>query len=201
MITEKDLNISNISYTNKDFTQIYPESIDLVKQLTNKWDIEHTNESDPGLVLVKLGAFNADKLNYNIDKNVLEDYVLSATQETSARKLYDMLGYNMRYYQAAVSKIYFTYSDFSKDDGDYAFQFNPFETSFQNADGSIIYTLVQPLQVISTTQSNAIVIQGQYNKLKLLGEEKIQLYHLDSENRLFFPETMIAENGIIINGI
>ena len=201
MITEKDLNISNISYTNKDFTQIYPESIDLVKQLTNKWDIEHTNESDPGLVLVKLGAFNADKLNYNIDKNVLEDYVLSATQETSARKLYDMLGYNMRYYQAAVSKIYFTYSDFSKDDGDYAFQFNPFETSFQNADGSIIYTLVQPLQVISTTQSNAIVIQGQYNKLKILGEEKIQLYHLDSENRLFFPETMIAENGIIINGI
>lgn len=28
--------ISNISYTNKDFQQIYPELLDLVKKLSNK---------------------------------------------------------------------------------------------------------------------------------------------------------------------
>ena len=201
MITEKDLAISNISYTNKDFTQIYPEMVDLVKQLTNKWDIDNTNESDPGLVLLKLAAFIGDKNNYNIDKNVLEAFLPSATQETSARKLYDMLGYSMRYYKSAVSKIYFTYSDFSTEDGDYSFQFDPFTTSFKNSDGSIVYTLVQPLQVISSAQTSATIIQGQYTPLTIMGESKIQLYHLDSENRLFFPETMIAENGIIINKI
>lgn len=47
MITNKDLEIQNISYTNKDFGQIYPELIDLVKNITDKWDPEATNESDP----------------------------------------------------------------------------------------------------------------------------------------------------------
>lgn len=36
MITKKDLEINNVSYTNKDFEQIYPEQLDLVKKITNK---------------------------------------------------------------------------------------------------------------------------------------------------------------------
>ena len=80
--------ISNISYTNKDFRSIYPELIDLVKKLTNKWDPEITNESDPGLILLKLNAIIADKNNYNIDKNILEAFPLSVTQYGNARKIY-----------------------------------------------------------------------------------------------------------------
>lgn len=34
--TKKDLQIDNISYTNKDFAQIYPELVDLAKKITNK---------------------------------------------------------------------------------------------------------------------------------------------------------------------
>ena len=36
MITNKDLEIENISYTNKDFGQIYPELLELTKKLTVK---------------------------------------------------------------------------------------------------------------------------------------------------------------------
>ena len=68
MITNKDLEIENISYTNKDFGQIYPELLELIKKMTDKWDPEATNESDPGIVLTKLVAFVCDKLNYNIDR-------------------------------------------------------------------------------------------------------------------------------------
>ena len=64
--------LSAISYTNKDFRDIYPELLDLVKKLTYKWDPSISNESDPGVILLKLNAIIADKNNYNIDKNVLE---------------------------------------------------------------------------------------------------------------------------------
>ena len=71
--------LQSISYTKKDFQTIYPELLDLVKELTNKWDPSISNESDPGVILIKLNALIADKCNYNIDKNVLECFPLSVT--------------------------------------------------------------------------------------------------------------------------
>ena len=97
--------ISNISYTAKDFQQIYPELLDLVTKLSNKWDPSLSNESDPGVLLLKLNALIADKNNYNIDKNVLECFPTSVTQEGNAGKLYDSLGYRMHWYQSATSTI------------------------------------------------------------------------------------------------
>ena len=35
MITEKDLEIANTSYINKDFQTIYPELLELCEKLTN----------------------------------------------------------------------------------------------------------------------------------------------------------------------
>jgi hypothetical protein len=56
---------------------------------------------------LKLLAFIADKNSYNIDKNILECFMPSATQEESMRKLYDMMVYDMKYYQSAKTYIYF----------------------------------------------------------------------------------------------
>ena len=77
--TDNQLQISNKSFTSKDFNTIYPELLDLVKKLTNKWDPTTSNESDPGVVLLKLWSILADKNNYNIDKNILETFPLSVT--------------------------------------------------------------------------------------------------------------------------
>ena len=110
MITNNDFKIENTSYTNKDFGTIYPELLDLIQKLTNRWDPSQANESDPGIVLVKLMAFLGDKLNYNIDKNILEAFITSATQESSVRKITEMLGYNMHYYRSATSKLSFKYT-------------------------------------------------------------------------------------------
>ena len=76
--------LDTTSYTNKDFRSIWPELIDLVKDLTDKWDPVNSNESDPGVALLKLKAFIADKLNFNIDKNVLEAFPSSVTQRGNA---------------------------------------------------------------------------------------------------------------------
>nr|DAU00280.1 MAG TPA: Baseplate wedge protein [Bacteriophage sp.] len=50
-----------------------------MKKLTYKWDPSISNESDPGVILLKLNAIIADKNNYNIDKNILETFPLSVT--------------------------------------------------------------------------------------------------------------------------
>ena len=76
-MTEKENQISNTSYINKDFQTIYPELLEKAKELSYKWNPTESNESDPGVVLIKENAIIADKLNYNIDKNILETFPLS----------------------------------------------------------------------------------------------------------------------------
>ena len=90
--------ISNLSYTNKDFNSIYIQLLDYVKKLSSKWDPTYSDESDPGLILLKLAAIIGDKDNYNIDKNVLELMPASVSQLPAARQLFDQCGYSMKYY-------------------------------------------------------------------------------------------------------
>lgn len=218
MITNKDLEIQNTSYTNKDFGQIYPEQLDLVKNLTNKWDPEATNESDPGIVLLKLNAFIGDKLNYNIDKNTLEQFIVSATQESSMRRLTEMLGYNMRYYRSATTKVNFRYlgelgktsTESESDNSDTLssqsnFLIKAFDTTFKTED-DIIYTLLEDITVTVDNKlcTDKLVIQGELKQLTVLNTPQsdtnlIQLYNLDDQNRLYFPDIEVAENGIFIN--
>ena len=83
MITNTE--VSNLSYTNKDFNSIYSELLEYAKKLSYKWDPTASDESDPGVLLLKLDALIGDKCNYNIDKNVLECFPLSVTQTKNAR--------------------------------------------------------------------------------------------------------------------
>ena len=79
MLSTNQKTIASTSYTNKDFESIYSELLDLVKVLTYRWDPSISNESDPGVILLKLNAVIADKCHYNSDKNVLECFPLSVT--------------------------------------------------------------------------------------------------------------------------
>ena len=198
-ITEKDIELQNTSYINKDFAQIYPEVLDLAKSLTSEWDPTVTNESDPGLVLIKLISFLGDKLNYNIDKNALEHFLPSATQDRSVRTLTSMLGYNMGYYKSAVVPIEFVYfgenSDISA-----PFTLSALDTEFTDDAGEIAYTLLEDLSVLQTgVKYSGKAIEGTINTLTVSDEAKIQLYHLDSEHRVFFPERMVASNGVFVS--
>lgn len=199
--------ISNISYTNKDFRSIYPELIDLVKKLTNKWDPEITNESDPGLILLKLNAIIADKNNYNIDKNILEAFPLSVTQYGNARKIYDILGYKMKWYRSATTTLSMVsnYDDLTsltfKSPGSENIVF-PIFTMFSNDSGDNVYTLTK--SVIANNLAKGIpqtdlpVIEGTNYAYELNGDTLITLNHLDADLRLYFKEPYIAENGIFI---
>ena len=67
MITNKELNEVNLSPTKKDYYQIWNELLELADKISERWSPASTNESDPGIVLLKALTAIADKLNYNID--------------------------------------------------------------------------------------------------------------------------------------
>lgn len=195
MITTKEFNISNKSYINKDFATIYPELISIVKNLTNRWDPETSNESDPGIVLLKLLAFRSDVDSYNTDKNMLENFAVSATQETSMRNLCELVGYNMGYYKAATTTIAFTYTG-----TDATFTLKALETVVSDIDNSISFVLTENCSIPGRNQTQTVTaIQGTKKSLTVLGSSTITLDNI-TNNRIYFPEAYVAENGVFIKG-
>lgn len=200
--------ISNISYTNKDFNTIYPELLDLVKKLTYKWDPSISNESDPGVILIKLNALIADKCNYVSDKNALETFPASVTQESNARQLYEQLGYYMHWYESALVNVYINYdnSDSQYDENGYCTI--PTFTMISDEDSNLVYTLLGTSGTFVPTSGTNLpfdgsslvfdAIQGVPVKYDINGQNVITAANLDENNRLYFSTSDIAQNGIFI---
>lgn len=190
--------ISGLSYTNKDFNSIYGELLDLVKTLTNKWDPSISNESDPGVVLIKLGALLADKDNYNCDKNILELFPQSVSQYGNARKIYDIAGYSMKWYMSAITDVNFNYSGNDVVSPD-VITLKALDTMVSDESGEVVYTLLEDVTLHTTSRyARAQCIQGVINQYEVNGINTITLDNLDEYNRIYFNETMIAENGIFV---
>lgn len=193
--------ISNISYTNKDFNSIYPELLDLVKKLTNKWDPSLSNESDPGVLLLKLNALVADKNNYNIDKNVLECFPTSVTQDSNARRIYDSLGYHMHWYKSATTDIGI---QLKNNEGiNTSVVTLPIFTMLCDINSEKVYTMLEKVEMSCLTANlntvyNVKVMEGRCLSYTLFDTEDITLDMLDSNYRLYFNETNVAENGIFV---
>ena len=205
-------NIDNTSYTNKDFREIFAELLQLVPELTSRWDPNASNESDPGVVLLKLSAFIADKLNYNIDKNILENFPASVTQRGNAQKLYDLLGYDLSYYKSATVPVLLRYSKNGNDADLVAVEGNntnsyviPKFTELKDDSSSVVYTLVDDVTVSITDESSDYgkgqAIEGTIHTYSINGVDTITIDNLDADNRLYFNESMIPSNGIFIYNV
>lgn len=192
--------LSNLSYTNKDFTSVYVELLDLVKQLSSKWDPSVSNESDPGVILLKADAIIADKNNYNIDKNVLEMFPETVTQEMNARNLYKQLAYIMPWYKSASTSFTFKWIGRALENGETVTI--PQYTMLTNEDGSAVYTLTEELVI--DNDHHVVVgdgMEGVFQTLSVNGSQVISITHLDSDNRVYLPESAVAENGIFIRSV
>ena len=197
----------DISYTNLDFSSIYTEVIELAKQLSYRWDPSISDESDPGVVLLKLSALIADKMNYNIDKSVLEAFPLSVTQEGNARQLYEQLGYYMNWYESATVPVSITWigEDKSKD----IVYTIPKFTMITDSETSRTYALIGTNDGSNLVVSDGklpkdgstiqmIAMEGTPTTFSFLGETKITSQMIDENNRLYFETKYISQNGIFI---
>ena len=201
--------VQSMSYTDKDFVSVYQELLDLTKELTALWDPSISNESDPGVILLKLNAVIADKCNYSIDKSILECFPLSVTQESNARQLFEQLGYYMHWYKAATTDVFIKWI------GDPSAQVItiPKFTMVTDANNTIVYSLLGPSESSITGGYNISdqsfrcdsgegitfkAIQGVAVNYDINGETLITAENLDLNNRLYFSDLDVAENGIFI---
>ena len=192
--TQSQLDIANKSYTNKDFAEIYKELLTYAEKLSYRFSPVSANEADPFIVLLKLLAFVADKINYNIDKNILERFMLSCTQETSMRELASIVGYYMHYYRTAYTSVIFTHSDATSN------LIIP-KYSILSTDNNLQYVTIEQAQINSGSIRSSLPVlamQGKLKTLSVLGSELIQLENLDANNRIYFSEYQVAENGVFI---
>lgn len=201
-----------ISYTNLDFSSIYTEVLSLIKQLTYRWDPSIADESDPGVILVKLSAIIADKCNYNIDKSILEAFPLSVTQEDNARQLYEQLGYYMNWYRAATVPVAINWTGEIAKNSDNIISYTiPKFTTITDNESSVVYSiigaegadgLVVSDSIISTDGQTIIVqaMEGTPVEFRYVNNEKVITPQMVDPNtrRLYFSSANVAENGIFI---
>ena len=210
MITQNEISSLNLSPTKKDFVQIWNELIEVASKITERWDPTSTNESDPGIVLLKVLTGIADKLNYNIDKNILEAYMPTAAQMESMRKLCELVGYDVKYYQSAETTVRISYTGNTTDTSDDnderlpepgGLQIPKF-TTITNADKDITFvtTNTVPKLITNTTPWVEVpCIEGQVSQCESINDNNlITLSQLDDNNRYYLPEIQIAENGIFV---
>lgn len=199
MINNKEIEAVNLSPTKKDFYQIWNELLDTASKLSERWDPTSTNESDPGIVLLKVLTAVADKLNYNIDKNTLEAFMPSASQSESMRKLCDMLGYTMKYYRSATTDVTISYTgNETLTEGVDNIRIDRF-TNIKDADDSINYVTLEEKYINSATTSVSVsCMEGELVDCETDDNNVISLSLLDDNQRYYLPETQIAENGIFV---
>lgn len=195
MPSDKNDYISNISYINKDFETLWEEILTTVPKLTNKWLPSEANESDPLVVLLKELAIVSDKINFNIDKNILELFPQTLTQLRSAMNVYESLGYTPDWCVSANLDLTFTRIDASKTGTIKRF------TAFSDESTEIIYTLLQDVTFKEDKDVSLTgrAIEGSIQDFKVNGSEVIKLNNLDTRNRIYFTERNVAQNGIFIS--
>lgn len=215
-----DKSVNNLSYTNKDFNAIYSELLDLADKISPKWKPSQSNESDPGVLLLKLDALIGDKANYNIDKNILELFPESVTQYPNAREIFEQCGYIMPYYRAAevIANINIKNTDnliekVREADTENSFGETtdldtyktlvyklPKFTMISDTENTAVYTLIEDADLpYSKEIVNIKALQGTVEDYRLNNNNLITYEQLDPNNRLYFSEANIAENGIFIS--
>jgi hypothetical protein len=209
MLTKNEITALSLSPTKKDFVQIWNELLEIAGKLSERWDPTSTNESDPGIVILKALTGIADKLNYNIDKNILEAFMPTAAQEDSMRKLCDMLGYNVKYYRSAETTVTVKYynNDPSEDE---TTAINgglliPKFTVITNSDKDVSYFTTNQVDAFISSTTPLIKLpcmEGQIVKCESISDNNVITVSQISENRRFYlPEAQIAENGIFIYNV
>ena len=200
--------ISNLAYINKDFNSTWEEILETVPKLTDKWVPSEANESDPLVVLLKELGIVTDKLNYNIDKNVLETFPDLLTQLRAAYSVFSSMGYVPQWYRSALLNVNIIYSGGAGSTGSSSltegtgskFNLKKF-TEVCDTNTNIVYTLLKDTTFTLGTpvQESVLAMEGTINDLTVNGNTLIDANYLDSQNRLYFLQPNIAQNGIFIS--
>lgn len=148
--------LSKLSLTDRDYISIFEDLRSAIPDVSQIWN--SNDESDPGIVLVKLMSMLGDMLSYNQDKQALEVFPETVTQRKNAAQIYRLIGYKMHWYRSARCNVTLTNTNPSP-------ATVPRFTRFTTKDENITYTNIQQIELPSNTSDNGLeytldLIQG-----------------------------------------
>lgn len=96
---DSSFDLNKTRYTHRDYLSIQEDLINAIPSLTQAWTCRE--DSDPGIVLIKLISMFGDTLSFNVDKIALELYLQTVTQRKNCATILRLLGYKMHWYRSA----------------------------------------------------------------------------------------------------
>lgn len=192
-------NLNKTRYTHRDYESIKSDLISAIPSLTQEWT--STEESDPGIVLIKLISMFGDTLSYNVDKIALELYLKTVTQRKNCSMILNLLGYKMKWYRSArvIASVRLQYEETPEDTevNPRHVILTPFVTTFTN--GNIRYSVVPSasnqgqIDISSDTEfQNVYLVEGQVITTTF-NRDSLQ------NNRYYFPYENVDESEIWLN--
>lgn len=196
--------LSRVSYTSRDYASILSDLMNAIPDLTTLWTSK--DETDPGIVLVKLMSMVGDMLDYNLDKQSLEVYPGSVTQRKNAAQVFSLIGYKMHWYRSAECTVNISNSHTKP-------VIIPKYTKFITNNGKLIYTNMDEIQVVSGEgiSASSTLVQGiprTPNKINGIVYNPGQSWHSAYtynisasdfiDNKYFFTDSAVDESHIVL---
>lgn len=185
-------NLNKTRYTHRDYESIKKDLISAIPSLTQEWTCRE--ESDPGIVLIKLLSMFGDTLSYNIDKIALELYLQTVTQRKNCAMILRLLGYKMHWYRSAKVVASVRLRDEGTPENPKHVVINPFKTTFKG--GQTTYTVVPSednqgsIDISSSTISERVyLVEGLVSEISFNRNNLVN-------NRFYFSEDNIDESNL-----
>lgn len=185
-------------YSDKEFKEIYQEVLDYVKTISTKWDPSVSDESDPGVAILKAFALFIDKIKYQINYRNSQNSVDNVTDKIEGQRLFNQLGYQVKKKRSATGEISVKY--IGTDSGTKPLVLNLF-TTFSNQTGSQVYTSIRSFTQIPIGETRVIKVQeGTPLRYKYEGVERFNSDNLTNNLRLpIMGIEEVSDNGVIIS--
>ena len=185
-------------YSDKEFKDIYQEVLDYVKTVSTKWDPSVSDESDPGVAILKAFALFIDKIKYQVNYRNAQNSVDNVTDKIEGQRLFNQLGYQVKKKRSATGEISVKY--IGTDSATEPLVLNLF-TTFSNQTGSQVYTSIRSFTQIPVGETRVIKVQeGTPLRYKYEGVEKFNSDNLTNNLRLpIMGVEELSDNGVIIS--
>lgn len=181
-------------YQDKEFRKNYSEIIENVKTNTTKWDPSVSDESDPGVAILKAFGLFTDKVQYRINHRDCQNSVKRVTDVLEGEELFNGLGYQMKKKKSASGELSI------KNIGESTLVL-PLFTEFSNQSGNLVYTSVRSRVSIGKGETKLVKVQEgvsrqyTYEGVELFGPE-----NLTTDLRLpLLGIGDISDNAVIIS--
>lgn len=188
-------NLNKTRYTHRDYESIKSDLINAIPSLTQEWTCRE--ESDPGIVLIKLLSMFGDTLSYNVDKIALELYLQTVTQRKNCAMILKLLGYKMHWYRSAKVVANVRLKDEGTETNPKHVILNPFKTTFRG--GQTTYTVVPS----ETNQGSIDINSATVPERVYLVEGTVTEVTFDRtnlvNNRYYFSDDNVDEANLWLN--